>query len=266
MLRNPVKERLKEGKPSIGTWLSLGSPVAAKFVARLGFDWVTVDTEHNPIDWEKASQMFLACCGTSTIPLCRIPWNTGENIKRALDNGAWGIVVPMCCSRAEAESAVAGAKYPPLGERSVGGNLHAVSFNTDPATYYAYANEVTLVILQIEHIRAVEKAEEILSVPGVDAVFIGPNDLLSSMGKKPQMETDDPAFVQALDYVLKTAQKYGVTPGIHVANAEMANRRIAQGFRFIALASELALMTRGLTTELNQIQGWGKEGKEVARY
>jgi len=211
-------------------------------MAQVGFDWLTVDLEHNPISIETAATCFALISATETAPLARIPWNTGENIKRVLDSGAWGIVVPMVCSRPEAEAAVAAAKHPPEGVRSIGGSLHALSFGTDGGTYYARANEEILVVIQAEHIRAVEQADEIFSVPGLDAVFVGPNDLLASMGKKPRMETEDPDFVEALEHIRTTAKKYGVAPGIHVGTVEAVQRRIAEGWQFIALASELGLM------------------------
>jgi 4-hydroxy-2-oxoheptanedioate aldolase len=196
-----------------------------------------------------------------------VPWNTGEAIKRVLDCGAWGIVVPMVNTRAEAEAAVAAAKYPPAGVRSVGGGLHAVNFETDAGTYYRRANDEILVVVQAESVASVQNAEEILSVPGIDAVFIGPNDLLASMGRTPAMETDDPEFVQALEHIRRTAHKHGVAPGIHVADAEAANRRIREGFQFVALASDLRFMLAGARQEMKRTQ-WSEEAPtaEVARY
>lgn len=242
MRTNYVKHKLKAGQPSMGTWLGLPSPMAARFLARVGFDWLNVDLEHNPISIETAATMFGAIADAGLCPLARIPWNTAENIKRVLDSGAWGIVVPMVNSRQEAEAAVAAAKHPTVGIRSIGGSLHALNFATDSATYYARANDEILVVIQAEHYRAVEQADQILSVPGVDAVFIGPNDLLASMGRPPSMETEDPEFIQALDHIRRTAQRYGVAPGLHVATAEAANRRIEEGFQFIAIASDIRFM------------------------
>src|SRR5258706_2046898 len=125
-------------------------------MARVGFDWLTVDLEHTPVTFETAAQSFAIIAASGCVPLARVPWNTGENIKRVLDNGAWGIVVPMVNSRAEAEAVVAAARYQPLGARSVGGQLHAASFDTDPATYYQRANEENLVVVIAEHIPAID--------------------------------------------------------------------------------------------------------------
>lgn len=244
MRTNPVKAALRRGEAQVGTWLSLASPMAARFMARAGFHWLTVDIEHSPANWETAAQMFGAIADAGGVPLARVPFNSHENVKRALDAGAFGIVFPMCCSREEAERAVAACKYPPAGNRSVGGGLHSLNFDASPGEYYRRANDEILVLVQAEHIAAVENADEIFSVPGLDGIFVGPNDLLASMGKTPAMETDDPAFVEALRHVCETALKHGIAPGIHVADAEAATRRIAEGWRFIAIGSELAFMTQ----------------------
>jgi 4-hydroxy-2-oxoheptanedioate aldolase len=267
MRENGVRRRLRAGRPSVGTWLSLPCPEAARFLSQVGFDWLTVDTEHQPIDIRMAAQMFAAVAASGAVPLARVPWNTGEAIKRVLDCGAWGILVPMVNSRAEAEAAVAAAKYPPAGVRSVGGSLHAMSFGTEAASYYARANEEILVVVQAESPAAVENAEEILSVPGVDAVFIGPNDLLATMGRTPGMESDEPDFVQAVEHVLRTAERHGVAAGMHVADAEAANRRLRQGFRFLAIASDLRFMLAGARKELTATQWSGDvPAGELARY
>lgn len=264
---NHVRRRLKAGEPSVGSWLSLPSPEAARFLGQLGFDWLTVDTEHQPIDARTAAQMFAAVAAGGGAPLARVAWNHGRDVKHVLDCGAWGIVVPMVNDRAEAEAAVAAARYPPVGTRSVGGSLHALTFDTDAATYYQRANEEILVVLQAESVAAVENAEEILSVPGVDAVFIGPNDLMASMGMTPAMESDDRRFVEALEHVRRTANRFGVAAGIHVADAEAATRRIVEGFQFIAVASELRFMLAHARAQLTAIPGAARPpAGEVARY
>src|ERR1700730_8975733 len=181
MRPNPVKRALKDGQASMGTWLSLGSITAARFMARAGFSWLTVDVEHSLVDWETATHMFASIADAGCIALARVPSNRHDHIKRVLDNGAQGIVVPMVNSREEAVAAVAAARYPPAGNRSVGGSVHALNFDTTANEYYAHANDHILVILQCEHIHAVEQAESIFSVPGIDAIFVGPNDLAASM-------------------------------------------------------------------------------------
>src|SRR6266852_9320788 len=181
MLSNPVKRALKAGQPAVGTWLSLGSITAARFLARAGFAWLTVDIEHSLVDRETATHMFATIADAGCTALARVPANRHDHIKRVLDNGAHGVVVPMVNSRAEAEQAVAAVLYPPAGNRSVGGSVHALNFSTSANDYYAHANDELLIVLQCEHIQAVENADAIFSVPGIDAIFVGPHDLAASM-------------------------------------------------------------------------------------
>src|SRR5438067_3451166 len=158
MRANPVKKALKEGKPAVGTWLSLGSITAARFMARAGFAWLTVDIEHSLVDWETATHMFASIADAGCTALARVPANRHDHIKRVLDNGAQGIVVPMVNSRAEAEAAIDAALYPPRGTRSVGGSVHALNFQATAQDYYARANDELLLVLQCEHIKSVEAA------------------------------------------------------------------------------------------------------------
>lgn len=264
MKSNQLKAALARGETQIGTWLSLASPFAARYLARLPFPWITVDVEHSPVNWESAALMFGAVADGGGVPLARVPSNSHENIKRALDNGAFGIVVPMVNTREEAEAAVAATRYHPEGNRSVGGTLHAVNFGGSPAEYYARANREIFVAVQTEHVRSVENAEAICSVKGLDAIFVGPNDLLQSMGKTPAMESPDREFVDALRHLRETAVKHGVAPGIHVATVEQAKRRAAEGWRFIALGSDLAFLLGAAGAAAREL-GLG-ESRETARY
>jgi 4-hydroxy-2-oxoheptanedioate aldolase len=265
MKSNPVKAALRAGKPQVGAWLSLGSPIAARFLARSGFHWLTVDLEHTPVNWETAALMFGAIADAGCVPLARVPFNSLENAKRALDAGAYGVIFPMCCCRQEAEDAVAACRYPPAGRRSVGGSLHALNFGGTPAEYYARANDEILVVVQAEHVDAVDNADAILSTPGIDAVFVGPNDLLSSMHKTPAMETDDPQFVEALRVIRETAVRHGVAPGLHTGSADAAARRLAEGWRFIAVSSELGYMQQGAKA-VAQSLNLAPQGDTLARY
>ncbi len=242
MRSNPVKAALRAGQAQVGTWLSLASPLAARFMARTGFAWLTLDLEHSPADWETAAAVFGAVADAGGVPLARIPINDLVSVKRALDSGAWGVVVPMVNTVEEARAAVAACKYPPEGRRSVGGSIHAMSFGASSADYFRRANDEVLVILQAEHVEAVENCEALFGVPGVDGMFVGPNDLLASMGKTPAMDSDDPAFVAALARLRETANRCGIAPGIHVGDAEAARRRMAEGWRFIAVSSEQGFM------------------------
>ncbi len=265
MRRNHVRRRLRAGEPSIGTWLSLPSPEAAEYVSTIGFDWLVVDAEHNPVDIRTLNQMFVAMAHSPTAPMVRIPWNTPEHFKRVLDVGAWGVVVPMVNSREEAERAVEAARYPTLGNRSVGGGRHGISFGAAAEDYFSAANDEVLLVLQIEHIRGVEHADEILSVPGVDACFIGPNDLAASMGigLGVSLECEEPSLVDAIRHVRDTARKYGVAPGVHCSDAPAVNRRINEGFQFCAMASELRYLLTGLTDGISALNWTAASTRET---
>lgn len=264
MRNNPVKAALREGKAQVGTWLSLASPLAARYMARTGFHWLTLDIEHSSVNWETAALIFGAIADAGGVPLARVPFNNLENVKRCLDNGAFGIVFPMCNSVEEAERAVSVCKYPPVGERSVGGSLHALNFGCSPAEYYRRANDEILVMVQAEHIQAVENADEIFQVPGIDGMFVGPNDLLSSMHKTPNMDSDEPDFIAALKHLRETAARHGIAPGIHVSNAAAAARRIEEGWRFIAVSSELGFMQQAAAAAAESVLG--KSVADTARY
>ena len=264
MRPNAVKRALKAGQSSVGTWLSLANVPAARFLARVGFAWLTVDIEHSLVDWETAAHMFGAIADGGCTPIARVPSNRHDHIKRALDNGAHGIVVPMVNSREEALAAVSAAKYPPVGTRSVGGSLHLLNFATTADDYYAHADEEILVILQCEHIRAVEDADAIFSVPGIDVIFVGPHDLAASMrdqkGKPAGTEKTD----RVMKHILETCRKYGVAPGLHCASAEEARRRIAEGWQFVAVGSELRMLLDAANDVVRQ--ACGVEKSDLAKY
>jgi len=184
--------------------------------------------------------------------MVRVPWKGGDWIKRALDAGAYGVVVPMVNTREEAELAVAACKYPPEGTRSLGGIRPLLYGGAD---YVEHANDEIVVVLQIEHIEAVGNARDILSVPGVDAYFVGPNDLCASMGLAPSLEPDHPEYWEALHEVKAIAQELGVAPGIHVATADRARRMIDDGYQFISINSDAAFMARAAAAEVALLRG-----------
>ncbi|HEV3117505.1 MAG TPA: aldolase/citrate lyase family protein [Gemmataceae bacterium] len=265
MRPNPVKRALKEGRPSVGTWLSMGSITAARFMARAGFAWLTVDIEHSLVDWETATHMFATIADAGCIALARVPSNRHDHIKRVLDNGAHGIVVPMVNSREEALAAVAAAKYPPVGNRSVGGSVHALNFATSAGEYFARANDEILVVLQCEHINAVEAADAIFSVPGIDAIFVGPNDLAASMrtndGKAPSGEESSRVWKR----ILAACRRNHVPAGFHCATPEEVLQRIEEGWQFLAIGSELRMMLDGANDIMQKLSG-EREKKDMAKY
>ena len=265
MKTNPVKRKLQRGEPSFGTWLSLGDLYATRVLARLGFDWLTLDIEHSAIDWSQATTIFGAIADAGCVPLARVPEGTHHYIKRVLDAGAWGVVVPMVDTVEQAKTAIAAAKYPPAGNRSVGGGMHSMNFAATAGDYYQQANDEILVVLQTESPRGVENAEAIYSLPGCDAIFIGPNDLRFQMrapdGAFPSPEEHE-AMVQR---VIEVGKKVGTPTGIHAMDPESALSRAQQGMQFLAVGSDLRLMTVKAQETIEALYP-KKAAKDVARY
>jgi len=266
MRPNAVKRALKAKQPSVGTWLSLGNVPAARFMARTGFHWLTVDIEHSMVGIETAASIFGAIADAGCVALARVPANRHDHIKRVLDNGAQGVVVPMVNSRAEAEAAVAAMLYPPRGNRSVGGSVHALNFGGTAPEYYARADDELLIVLQCEHIQAVEHADEIFSVPGIDAIFVGPNDLAASLRDAKGTPPSKQLMEDTLTRIREAAQRCKVPCGIHVQTYEAAKRRIDEGWQFIAVASELKFMLSGAAAEMEKITAVATAKPEMAKY
>ena len=252
MRANHVRRRLAAGEPSIGTWLGLPSPEAAEYVATLGFDWLVVDTEHNAIDIRTLCQMFGAIAPSGVAPMVRIPWNH----PRTSSGCSMPAPGASSCRWSTAGKKPSGRSRPPAtrraATRSVGGGMPALRFGTTGGEYLKHADDEILLVLQIEHIDGVERADEILGVPGVDACFIGPNDMAASMGigLGVPLESEDPRLIEAIAHVRETCVRNGVAPGIHCSGAAGVNQRIAEGFHFCAMASELRYLLAGLSADI----------------
>jgi 4-hydroxy-2-oxoheptanedioate aldolase len=264
MKQNSVKSRLKAGQPAVGTWLSLASITAARFLARSGFHWLCVDVEHSLAGMESTAHIMGSIADAGCVPLARVPSNRHDHIKRILDNGGFGVVVPMVNSVAEAASAVRACQYPPRGDRSVGGSVHALNWAANPSEYYARADDEILVVLQCEHIDAVKNFDSVYSIAGVDAVFVGPNDLMASMRAADGTPPSKDAFEQALQDILAGCRRIGIAAGLHTFNVDDANRRIQEGWQFIAVGSELKFMVDGAAKIVDGL-GLSHSG-ELAKY
>lgn len=265
MKKNPVKAALRAGQPQVGTWLSTGDLMATRVMARTGFPWLTVDLEHSPIDWSQAGALFGAIADAGCVPLARVPRGDHDHIKRVLDAGAFGIVVPMVNTVEQARDAIAAAKYPPVGNRSLGGTLHAMNFDATPGDYFKRANDEILVVLQTESPEGVDNAEAIYSLPGVDAIFVGPFDLTAQM-RGPDGIDPSPAELEVmLQRVLAVGKKVKTPVGLHVQTIEAVKQRIAEGWQFIALGSELRMMTHTAQQWTAALNLKTQQG-ELARY
>ena len=181
-MQNTVKEKLKNGQKTMGGFLQTLSPVAAEIMSQCGFDWLIVDLEHAPGDFANLQAQLQAMNGSDVIPFARAPWNDEVAIKRILDTGVMGVLIPYVNTREEAEAAVAACKYPPRGVRGVAGSPRAAGYTGNTMPYLTSANAETIVMIAVETAEAVENLDEILRVQDLDGVFIGPMDLASSMG------------------------------------------------------------------------------------
>src|SRR5947207_6243453 len=252
MRTNLVKEKLKRGEPALGAWLSLPSVPLARIMARLGFDWLVVDMEHSAQNPALMADMIaiIADAGTSA-PMVRIPANGVEWFKWALDAGAWGVVVPMVNSREEVHRALDYSKYPPLGNRSIGGTFGPYGFGTtDWPDYAKVANDEIMVIVQIESAQALQNLDEILSVSGIDVAFIGPNDLHAQLGLVPSIDGAEPEFLEALERVKVAARKHHIALGIFSSDGDAATKRISQGFQMISVTTDVSSMITSATRNL----------------
>jgi 2-keto-3-deoxy-L-rhamnonate aldolase RhmA len=236
-LKNPLKAKLKEGKAAYGIGLSIAHPDVAEIIGKLGYDWAFIDTEHSPMDVMDVQVLLQAMSSSSTVPIVRVAWNDMVMIKKALDIGAYGIVVPWVNSREDALRAVQAIKYPPQGFRGYGPRRASLG---DP-DYQKTANDEVMLVVQIETQNAIDHIDEILSVPGVDATMIGPYDLSLSLGVF--RDWDNPKFKSAIQKIRESCTRNGVSPGILVQDD--VEKRFAEGFRFFLVASDTALITSG---------------------
>lgn len=236
-MASTIKQALAAGKPVFGSWLALCSPLASEIMAHAGHDFLMIDGEHSAASHETALAMAQAMGGTSCVPLMRVASNDTVRIKQALDLGMQGVIIPMVNSADEARQAVAACKYPPEGVRGFASS-RASLWGATMQEYVLRANSDTCVIVEIEHPDAVDRADEILAVEGVDVAYVGVADLASFMGFTGQIGELDPKVDAAIAHVAEVAQRRRVALGIHCLTAAAAAARIQQGFRFVAVGGD----------------------------
>jgi len=244
-------KRIRSGDAAIGTLITTGSAENADVLAACGFDWLFLDCEHGAIDASQA-QLILQVVGRRIPTIVRVPENSDVSLKKMLDLGCEGVIVPMVNSADDARRAVAAAKYPPLGSRSVG-IARAHGYGVDFASYVAQANASTSVIIQIEHIRAVENIQEILQVEGIDGVFIGPYDLSGSMNKLG--EVTHPDVQTAIEKTRAACLEARVPVGIFTMTAAAGVGAVESGYSFIAVGIDMTLLAtagRSVLAELGR--------------
>jgi 4-hydroxy-2-oxoheptanedioate aldolase len=254
MRPNTIKRHWAEGKPALGARLQTGSTIVAEQMARAGFDWLYIDGEHSPADILTIVRMMQVISSTDTIPIVRVEWNDSVQIKRVLDGGAYGVIIPWVNTAADAEQAVAACRYPPRGIRGYGPYRGGMYGGPD---YAARADDEILCIVQIETIGAVERIDEILSVPGVDATLIGQSDLAMSMGVPVAADNPHPDHVAACAEVLAGALRHGVEPGIGCSGEEEAARRVTEGWKFLNIGADGQYIEQGARRALDVVRAAG---------
>jgi 4-hydroxy-2-oxoheptanedioate aldolase len=256
MQLNAVRHQLLEGRPSLGTWLALGSTLGAEWMAHQGLDWLGVEPERRPIGLMLTASLVRAIRTTDVVPLVRVPWKEPRTIGRALDAGALGLVFPTVETRDEAELCVRTTRQHQSDPRAAECGPAQPSSMADGAQQ---ATEELLVVATIETAPGLRNLDEIMAVPGLDACFIAPHELCTAIGIEPSLEPTDPRFFEAIGAVYGACRRHGVAPGIQVRTAQRAIRHIDDGWQLIAIASDGDLMARAAASAaLTVRQGLGR--------
>jgi 4-hydroxy-2-oxoheptanedioate aldolase len=251
MRENRIRTIWKAGAAVVNGWLAIPSAFSAETMAHQGWDSLTIDMQHGVVDYQKAVDMFTAIATTNTMPMARVPWLDPGIIMKMLDAGAYGVICPMVNNRRDAETLVAATHYPPRGNRSFGPIRALLYAGPD---YGAHANDTVVTFAMIETKEALDNLEEIVSVEGLDAVYIGPADLSLALGCTPKFDQDEKPVVEAIDHIRATAKAHGVVAGIHNATPEYAIKMIDKGFQFVTIGSDARLMATGAQQVISKMR------------
>lgn len=249
-MKNPLRRRLRSGDTTYGLWVTAEAPAITEAAVALALDWVCIDMEHGHQDFHEVMNHLRVVRGSQTAALVRVPGIEMSAIKRALDMGAHGVIVPYAQSRADVESAFRYGRYPPRGVRGVSGD-RAVRWGLGFAEYLRAADEETLIIPLIETRGAVEQIDAILDVPGLEAIFFGPADMSASYGHLGEWEGPDVAE-RILDVRAK-AEERGIAAGVLARSVEDSLLRRDQGFRMVALGADMSLLIRAIRENLQAL-------------
>jgi 4-hydroxy-2-oxoheptanedioate aldolase len=236
----------------VNGWLAIPNSFSAETMAHQGWDSLTIDLQHGVVDYQAMIPMLQAISTTDTVPVVRVPWLEAGILMKALDAGAYGVICPMVNTRADAEKLVAWTHYAPRGTRSFG-PVRALLYGG--ADYPQHANDTIVAFAMIETAQALENLDEILSTPGLDAVYIGPSDLSLALGCTPTFDELDPKAAEAVQHILARAKAHGVVAGIHNGSPEAALKRIAMGFQFVTVSSDARLMAAGAQQIVKTMRG-----------
>ncbi|MDE2572846.1 MAG: 2,4-dihydroxyhept-2-ene-1,7-dioic acid aldolase [bacterium] len=240
MRENGLRRLWSNGDAAINGWLTLPSSFSAEIMAHAGWNSITIDMQHGLIDYQTAVHMLQAISTTEITPLARVPWNDPGIIMKTLDAGAMGVICPMINSREEAEPLVQACRYPPKGQRSSGPIRASLYCGSD---YQVHANDSVIVFAMIETKAAVDRLDDILSTPGLDAIYIGPADLSFSLtGRFGFDHAEGTVQFDAIKAILAAAKRHGVVAGIHTGSPEYAAKMIGMGFALATINSDAKLL------------------------
>ena len=242
MRENRLRTLWKNNQAAVNGWLAIPNSFSAEVMANQGWDTLTVDMQHGLVDDAAMVTMLQAISTTSAVPIVRVPWLEPGALMKALDAGAYGVICPMINTREDAQKLVAWTHYAPRGTRSFGPIRASIYGGAD---YAQQANDTIVAFAMIETAQALDNLDDILSVEGLDAIYIGPSDLSLSLGCRPVFDDVDPKAAQAMDHILARAQAHGVMAGVHNGRADVARARVAKGFRFVTLGSDARLLAAG---------------------
>jgi len=252
MRENRLRTLWKEGKAAVNGWLAIPNGFSAESMAHQGWDALTIDLQHGLIDYQAMVQMLQAISTTDTVPVVRVPWLEPGILMKTLDAGAYGVICPMVNTREDAQKLVAWTHYQPRGTRSFG-PVRALLYGG--ADYPQHANDSIVAFAMIETAQALDNLDAILSVEGLDAIYIGPSDLSLALGCKPTFDDVDPPVAQAIDHILERAKAHGVVAAVHNGTPEAALARVAKGFQFVTVSSDARLMAAGAQQVLAKMRG-----------
>ena len=242
MRENRLRTLWTSGGAAVNGWLSIPNSFSAETMAHQGWDTLTIDMQHGMIDYQAMIPMLQAISTTVTVPVVRVPWLEPGILMKTLDAGAYAVICPMVNTREDAQKLVAYTHYAPRGTRSFGPVRATLYAGAD---YAQHADDTIVRFAMIETAQALDNLDDILSVEGLDAIYIGPSDLSLALGCTPTFDDLDPKAAEAVEHILARAQAHGVVAGIHNGTPESALKRIAKGFQFVTISSDARLMAAG---------------------
>lgn len=252
MRPNKIKQMWRDGKSTTLGWLSISHGFSAEIMARQGFDALCIDMQHGTAELNDVLPMLQAVSQTDTVPFVRVAWNEPAAIMKALDLGAYGIIVPLVNNAEEAALAVSACRYPPDGMRS-SGPVRAMHY-AGGGDYFEHANDEIIVMAMIETKEGIANLDAICATPGLDAVYIGPADLSYALDMPPRADNPDPTHLATCDRILEAAHKHGIKAVMHCAGADFAAGAIKRGFDMVMLTSDLHCMIAGARAQLDGLK------------